>query len=731
MFSFLNPVFLFASASVIIPIVLHMIQSRRTVKLPFSTIRFLKMAEENASRRIRMEHFLLWLLRTLLLLTIALAFAMPILRTKGFGDLIKRSQRDVAIVLDASYSMKYQTGSKTVWDQAVQSAVTLLEGLKPGDQVCIYAAAEEVKPVLKMLSQELDLATVSVKALKPGFSSSQLAPALMAANDALKEEPRKRERELHVITDNQALPWTSFTRSEKAGNDANEDIEAPSTNDTGSGWNPAAIDAKTAVFFTLLGVESPENSSPVEVDISPHLLTVNTPCKVSARLTHSGPPKNTSVTAYIDEEEMGTRSIIAGADNAAISFAVPPRKAGVHSGRIELPPDNLPEDNTFHYILKVKDQLPTLCIGDHDDTLFLMKALQVSLPHLSGIDAKNVAPADLTGETLGNYSCIFLCNAAALSGQDILNIEQYIRNGGLLVFFPGNKASAADYESWTCLPAKPVRVEDVPVDDRKQMLRWQKPQHPILRELIGNTGVSPLITVRRYIRFGEIREDAQILASAGVEAPFLLERTFGNGSVLFVNVSADRTWSNFPLSPYYLPILRETVQYGAFLGGFTPFIWTAETLPLRNTLPGATIASELQRPDGTAVPIRSVILNNETVLHAEDLTTPGIYTMLNDSGERTPVLAVNMRREESNLTPLDPATIQEITGLKNLYVATSREALLKQIEDHRVGKTMGETLLWLVLVLATLEFCYANMLSRRTPKLSEMLGIASSGKVKE
>ena len=72
MFSFLNPLFLFAAASVIIPVVLHMIQSHRTVKLPFSTIRFLKMAQQNASRRIRMEHFLLWLLRTLLLLAIVI-----------------------------------------------------------------------------------------------------------------------------------------------------------------------------------------------------------------------------------------------------------------------------------------------------------------------------------------------------------------------------------------------------------------------------------------------------------------------------------------------------------------------------------------------------------------------------------------------------------------------------------------------------------------------------------
>jgi hypothetical protein len=71
-----------------------------------------------------------------------------------------------------------------------------------------------------------------------------------------------------------------------------------------------------------------------------------------------------------------------------------------------------------------------------------------------------------------------------------------------------------------------------------------------------------------------------------------------------------------------------------------------------------------------------------------------------------------------------------MTGLKNSYLAFSREELLKQIEEHRIGRTLGEPLLWLALLLATLEFCYANLLSKKGPSLSQALGIATSGKVK-
>jgi hypothetical protein len=83
MWSFLNPLFLYAAIAAVIPLVLHLMQRRRTVRIRFSTVRFLRLAQRRSSSRIRMENFLLWLLRTLLMLALALAFAIPVIRTQG------------------------------------------------------------------------------------------------------------------------------------------------------------------------------------------------------------------------------------------------------------------------------------------------------------------------------------------------------------------------------------------------------------------------------------------------------------------------------------------------------------------------------------------------------------------------------------------------------------------------------------------------------------------------
>ncbi len=63
-------------------------------------------------------------------------------------------------------------------------------------------------------------------------------------------------------------------------------------------------------------------------------------------------------------------------------------------------------------------------------------------------------------------------------------------------------------------------------------------------------------------------------------------------------------------------------------------------------------------------------------------------------------------------------------------MSRNQEELLHQIEEHRVGRTFGEALLWLALMVAAVEVVYGNMLVRGVPKLSDTLGITAAGKVK-
>jgi hypothetical protein len=714
---FIAPFFLIAAGiGAVVPLVLHMMQTRKRVQIPFPTLRFLQLAQKQSSRRIKIENFLLWLIRTLIMLFLGMAFAMPILRKEGFawlGD----SPRDVAIVIDASYSMDYNTGRDTVWNKSLDAARSIIEGLGENDRFCLYLAREQPEALVSEPVGDKEMGLGRLETIETGSGSSQLAPAVAAAVKALRKDQRGRELELHVITDNQALPWDSFGGVGKGGGG-------------GSAWDPDLLDDRTGLFVTLLGVSAPENTGPAAVELLPPIVRPGSPAQVNATLTRTGQGAQSAATLFINGEQRARRAI--GGDSSggsAPTFVLPPLPVGVHEARIETPSDNLPIDDAFHFLVRVEEQRPTLCVGTSEDTFFVRTALRTA----AGRDAAPplvVSPDQVGGEPLDQFACIILCNALPVPGQAIGALEEFVRGGGLLVIFPGMRASVDSYTSWNCLPGKPVAVSEVPLSMRRRILSWDKPRHAMLRSLRKGGDVPPL-TVRRSLVWEKLPAETETLVSAGSGQPFLLDRPFGDGRVLLFAVPADRSWSDFPLSPFYLPLLVQGIDYSAGLGSKEPYYWAGETLPLTGLVPEGSRGVSLIGPNKREVPIRSAMQDGRTRLFAEDLVEPGIYTL---SGPGLPAdakgFAVNLRRHESDLTPLAPGALDERLGVKRLQVATDLASLERLVEEHRLGRAYGEHLLWAALILAIIEFSLANILLRKSSTLSEKLDVDVSGQVK-
>lgn len=731
MISFLNPLFLAALGALTLPLILHLIQSSRTERLPFSTIRFLKMAQKRSSRRIKMENFLLMLLRLLLLALLALAFAMPIIRTQKFGSILSGTSRDVAIVVDGSYSMNYLLNQQSVWNQTIDLAATLIEGLADNDRVCVYLAGDQVTPVCEQLTGNKEDAVTRLRALPVPKGSSRLCPATMAALNALEQDARRGERELHIISDHQLLPWASFRAQESAPDSTGQ----ATTSGTGmSKWDPAEVPDNTTCFVSLLGTSEPDNASVVKINLEPDLITPQTPSQVMVDLMRSGPELDTAVSILVDGKEADRRSVLLGEGvSKQLQFVLPPMDAGVHAVQVTTPEDSLTEDNAFYFLIRVRETLPALCVGTPDNTFFLKIALSVGsgTEEVSPIDVKSITPGELTGETLSAYSCIFLCNATTLAGQQITLLERYVAAGGLLVLFPGDGASIADYALWASLPATPSEVKDLPLGDRKQLLTWTLPQHPAVWGL--TEGISaPSIVIKRQLVCETLKEKAQTVVSTAAGRPFLIGRPQGRGAVMMFTVSADRTWSDFPLSTFFLPMAHQLIQYAAGVGLSQPYVWATDALSLDEFLPEATSGSVLSAPDSKPVVLRSAMVDGVVVNYAENMMTPGIYKLSKPGeGAAKPALAINMVREESDLTPVKELDVPSILGIPNLHLATSKEDLLKKLEDFRIGRSLGESLLWLALLVAIAEVFYSNYLLRKNTKLTDVLQLAPSGKMKE
>jgi len=705
MLTFLQGIFLWGALAVAIPLLLHLLSPRRAVPVPFGTLRFLKAAQKRSSARIRLEHFLLWLIRSLLILLLVLAFALPVLRTSDMGGWLGRARRDVAIVLDVSFSMGYATPRGQVWERAIDAASSIVQGLQDGDRVCVFPAGDGAGPLIEMPTEDLDLAMSLLQELQPGHGSSELRTAILSARTALETDP-EREKELVLITDGQKVPWRTL-----------------GAEDPSRGVDPELkpFFDEIALFVVSVGSPNPVNTYVQDLSIDPELWIGGKAGRLTASVAGSGEDRNLPVTLSVDNKTSGTREVLIPAGEFAdAEILLPSLPSGTHEAFVEVPPDGLAVDDRFHFLLRVFDRVPVLCVGEPSSTFFVRHALDPG-GNESSFDVISLAPGRLAEEKLHRFVLVVLCDALPLGGQSILLLEDYVRAGGTLIVFPGDRADVADYQSFKALPALPVRLEDVPDEDAYTRL---VATGPIEDFSLANIGVSGLTLLRNLV-FNVPVENARILIRTRDDHPFLLAHNYGNGLVLLFAVAADRSWSDFPLSPQFLPILHRAVRQGTGMSKSLQIVEAAGELALPPGVQPPGDGSVIFGPDGEPVVVQEVTGGS---FYLEDATRPGIYR---DGPEGAPLLAVRLTREESDLTPIPVNRIARLTGSDRDQVVTSVAELLKAVEAYRIGRPLAELFLWIALLLAVLETILANRMSRTPKTLQETINVDPAGRVKE
>ncbi len=196
--TFLHPWLLLGLVAAGIPLLLHLVQRREPPTVVFPAVRYLVDATREHQRRLRIRHWLLLLLRTLLVTALVLAAAAPTVRRSGVGE---HAPGALVLVLDNSLSSAAVVGGTprlagliaaadaVLRRAAAQDAVWLMlaDGTaRRGDPTALRSALREVRP----LAVRLDL-----------------GEALRTANGVLAGETLRGE--IMVISDLQSSAITA------------------------------------------------------------------------------------------------------------------------------------------------------------------------------------------------------------------------------------------------------------------------------------------------------------------------------------------------------------------------------------------------------------------------------------------------------------------------------------------------------------------------------------------
>ncbi|GBD33697.1 hypothetical protein HRbin33_02694 [bacterium HR33] len=199
MIAFLQPLALLGLAAAAIPAILHFLAKRVPPTVWFPAVRYLEDTEREQSRRLKLRHLLLLILRTALIVCVVLAAARPVADV-GLGS--AHPPTALGLVVDNSLSSAAIVEGRRVLDRIVEKALEVIGKLAEQDQLWVVTADGVVRRTGRLEALEL------VRALDPLPRRLDLGQAVRLLDRVVSAAPLA-EREIVVLSDLQRTAWSA------------------------------------------------------------------------------------------------------------------------------------------------------------------------------------------------------------------------------------------------------------------------------------------------------------------------------------------------------------------------------------------------------------------------------------------------------------------------------------------------------------------------------------------
>jgi hypothetical protein len=701
---FLAPAFFAGLIAIAVPIVVHLIHRERKEVVLFPSLMFVQRIPYQAVRRQKLRHVLLFALRCLAVLLLALAFARPFLHARGAGAKVSpRQSKDVVVLLDRSFSMGY--GDR--WARATAAAGRAVEALGTDDRATIVTFDVDAV-ALNEPTGDKTLLRSAVSGATLGAAATRYDGAFKLAQRLLAVSTKPR-REIVLITDFQRGGWDRR--------------------------DPPRLPAGTTITRVDLSDKTTSNVAVTGIDFRRDAVGGRERVAVQARVINrsAAPLPDYAVALEINGRPLETKHVKLDANAAAsVTFTPTPVPEGAARVVVRGAADALPRDNVFHAVLARGQTLPVVLVESPDaaagHSLFIQRALGIGDRPAFRIDVRRAG--ELTVKDLDTHALVIVNDANPPGGEAERHLVEFVKRGGGLVVVLGDHTSPRSWPTYAdeLLP----RPDGDAIDrlaDRGGTLGVLDRSHPVFEPFTAPR--SGDFSTARFFRYRGVTAgptDAQI-ARFDDGRVALLERRVGQGRVLLWTSSLDGVWNDLPLQPVFLPFLQQVAKHAAsyredrpwsIVGQvIDPAVLFGDRVPNDSGRPARSVdaqciattpAGRRVRLSGTAGATGVIAAAGSPTLQ---LVETGFYELQRKaaSGDAVRQIAVNVDVTESDLTALDPELFATAMLARTGTDTTAADAALtaKDLES-------AQSLWWYVLAATVLllgaESLLANRLSR-------------------
>ena len=655
-------------AAAAVPLLLHLWNRRNHRETRWAAMEYLLAALSKSSRRMRIEHWLLLAVRTVLVVLVVTAVAGPYLQ-KAIGNFAPGQPAHKVLVIDGSYSMAYQPAEKSRFERARQLAIQMVEESSQGDAFSVVLMSAPPRVIIGEPSLDTQAVKDELQSLNLIHGGADLSRTLDEAQrivqQAVEQNPRLVRREVYFFTDLGRTTWEAAEESAAAQ-------IAGQASELGQLASLAVID---------LGQAEAENAAVSSLRVLEPYVTVTKEMNVEATIKNFGQqPFDGTVHFLFDGQPVQQQRVeISPGQQNTVLFRHQSATAGNHTIEARLQNDDLSVDNHRWASIDVKQALRVLCVngnaatgGFRGETDYLVVALQPDTGSAAqaAIRPEVITESRLSEITLDAYDCVILSNVGQFTAEEAKILESYCKRGGGLIFFLGDRVLPERYNevvgpaSKTQLLAAAIEEPYSGSDLRFDPLDFR---HPIVKPFEGNPRAGLLLEqVFKYWRLRLPKESSGQLALAfeGSGDPGIIDQVLHNGrsivvafpaSLASVDPVTQEPWTVMPKLPAFVPLVQELVAHAVRLRMGEQNFMVGEALQARYSGLEQTIS--LRTPSGVAQQVRSTSEGGLSRWTYNDTAQSGLYHA--QRADQRTALAVNVDTGESDLSKLDAADLPE------------------------------------------------------------------------